>query len=54
MSNQFENPKTEKMKEDTPTKTTPEQGIENAADKAAEKASNTEERYDQGRTIFSN
>ncbi len=54
MTNQFENPKTKTLEDETASKSTTEQKIERVAEKAAEKAANTEKRYDQDHTIFSN
>lgn len=54
MPNQFENPKTVKVEEETVSLPTPEQKIEHVADKAAGKAAKTVKHYDTDHTIFSN
>lgn len=54
MPNQFEKATTKTLDNETASKIAAEQKIERVADKAAGKAANTEKRYDQDHTIFSN
>ena len=51
MSEQFENPEAEKLEEKMPP-TEAEKKIELIADKAARRASKTEQRYDANNSIF--
>jgi hypothetical protein len=50
MAEQFENPELAKAENDTVLDATTEKRIEHVAEKAAEKASHTEQSYDQGPT----
>lgn len=53
MSEQFENPEATKLEDETISDPTAEKKIQHTAEKAAEKSSKTEQRYDQGHSIFS-
>jgi hypothetical protein len=53
-STQFENPKETEMEDKTATDAKPREKIDRIADKAAEKAGKTEQKYDKDHTIFSN
>ena len=53
MSEQFENTEATKLKDETISDATAEKRIERVADKAAEKSSQTEQRYDSDHNIFS-
>lgn len=54
MTEQFENSEATKREDETITDATAEKRIERVADKAAEKSSKTEQRYDSDHNIFSN
>lgn len=53
MKQQFENEEAKKLKDKTAPATETEQRISQLAEKAAEKASKTEQRYDKDHTIIS-
>ena len=53
MPEQFENSETTKLEDETISDATAEKRIEHVADKAAEKSSKTEQRYDRDHNIFS-
>jgi hypothetical protein len=53
MPEQFENSETTKLEDETISDATAEKRIEHVADKAAEKSSKTEKRYDSDHSIFS-
>lgn len=53
MSEQFENTEATKLEDETISDATAEKRIERVADKAAEKSSQTEQRYDSDHNIFS-
>ena len=53
MKQQFENEEAKKLKDKTDTDAASEKRINQLADKAAEKASKTEQRYDKDHTIIS-
>jgi hypothetical protein len=48
MPEQFENPEVTKLEDETVSDSTAQKHIERVAEKAAEKASHTEQIYDQG------
>jgi hypothetical protein len=48
MAKQFENPEVTKLEDETVSDTTAQKRIERVAEKAAEKASHTEQSYDKG------
>jgi hypothetical protein len=48
MAEQFENPEVTKLEDEIVSNATAKRRIERVADKAAEKASHTEQSYDQG------
>jgi hypothetical protein len=50
MAEQFENPEVTKLEDEIVSNATAKKRIERVADKAAEKASNTEQSYNQGST----
>jgi hypothetical protein len=53
MPEQFENSETKKPEDETISDATAEKRIERVADKAAEKSTKTEQRYDSDHNIFS-
>ena len=53
MSEQFENPEATKLEDKTVSDSTAQKHIERVAEKAAEKASHTEQDYDQGHQVVS-
>jgi hypothetical protein len=53
MSEQFENPEAAKLEDETISDATADRKIQHTAEKAAEKSSKTEQRYDQDHNIFS-
>jgi hypothetical protein len=53
MKQQFESEEAKKLKEKTDSDVASEKRINNLADKAAEKASKTEQRYDKNHSIIS-
>ena len=53
MPNQFENPEVTKLEDETVSDASAQKRIERVADKAAEKASHTEQRYDQDHPVVS-
>jgi hypothetical protein len=53
MSEQFENPEAAKSEDETISDATADRKIQHTAEKAAEKSSKTEQRYDQDHNIFS-
>ena len=54
MSKQFENPNEAKVEDETASNSSPEQIISHIAEKAAEKSTKTEQKYDQeNSTLFS-
>ena len=53
MPEQFENPEVTKIEDETVSDATAKKRIERVAEKAAEKASHTEQRYDEGHQIIS-
>ena len=53
MSKQFENPEAAKLEDETVSEATAAKRIERTAEKAAEKSTNTEQRYDKDHNIFS-
>lgn len=53
MPEQFENPEATKLEDKTVSDASGEKRIERVAEKAAEKASKTEQRYDKDHNIFS-
>jgi hypothetical protein len=53
MPEQFENSEATKLEDETTSDATAEKRIERVADKAAEKSTKTEQRYDRGHEIFS-
>lgn len=53
MPEQFENSEATKLEDETVSKATAETRIERVAEKAAEKSTKTEQRYDRDHNIFS-
>jgi hypothetical protein len=53
MPEQFENPEVTKIEDETVSDKTAKKQIERVAEKAAERASHTEQRYDQDHEIIS-
>lgn len=53
MPEQFENPEAKKLADETVSNAAAEKKIDRVAEKAAEKASKTEQRYDKDHTIIS-
>jgi hypothetical protein len=53
MPEQFENPEVENLEDETVSDLTAQKHIERVAQRAAEKASRTEQRYDQDQPIIS-
>ena len=53
MPEQFENSEATKLEDETVSDATAEKRIERVADKAAEKSTKTEQRYDRDHNIFS-
>ena len=53
MARQFENPEEAKLEDETVSDATAQQRIERLAEKAAEKSSKDEQRYDEGQRIIS-
>lgn len=53
MSEQFQNPKEEKVEDETTTNNSERKEIDRVANKAAEKAAETEKKYDGDKPIFS-
>lgn len=53
MQKQFENPEAKKLEDEAVSDTSAEKRIERVAEKAAEQASKTENRYDSEHTIVS-
>ncbi len=53
MPEQFENPEVTKVENETVSDATAQERIESVAEKAAEKASHTEQSYDRDHQIFS-
>jgi hypothetical protein len=53
MPEQFENTETTKLEDETVSDATADKSIERVADKAAEKSTKTEQRYDRDHSIFS-
>jgi hypothetical protein len=53
MPEQFENQQATKLEDDTASDATAEQRIEHVAEKAAEKSTKTEQRYDEDHAVFS-
>ncbi|MGO9335934.1 MAG: hypothetical protein ACLPY1_00340 [Terracidiphilus sp.] len=53
MPEQFENSEVTKLEDQTISDATAEKRIERVADKAAEKSTTTEQRYDKDHNIFS-
>jgi len=53
MSKQFENPEAEQLEDETVADASAEKQIERVAEKAAQQASKTENRYDVDHTIVS-
>ena len=53
MPEQFENPEVIKVENETASDTTAQKRIEHVAEKAAEKPSHTEQRYDKDHPIIS-
>jgi hypothetical protein len=53
MPEQFENQEVTKLEDETASDATAEKRIERVAEKAAEKSTKTEQRYDEDRAIFS-
>ena len=51
---QFQNPKEEEVEDETVADEKPKEMIDRIADKAAEKAGKTEQKFDKDHTIFSN
>jgi hypothetical protein len=54
MPEQFENPETTKLEDETVSEASAEKRIERVAEKAAARAADTEKKYDGEHTIFSN
>jgi hypothetical protein len=53
MAEQFENANATKLEDETESDSLPQKKLDHIAEKAAEKASKTEQRYDEEHTIFS-
>lgn len=54
MTQQFENPKVEKLEEETVSNTTKQERLDTVADKAAEKPAKSEQHYDKNNSkLFS-
>lgn len=53
MPDQFENSEATKLEDETVSEATAENRIERVAEKAAEKSTKTEHRYDRDHSIFS-
>jgi len=53
MSDQFENPNEEKVKDETSSASSPQEKIDKVAEKAAEKSSKTVQKYDDEQPLFS-
>jgi hypothetical protein len=53
MPKQFENPQAAKVEDETVSDASAEKKIERVAEKAAVKATKTEQQYDKSHTIFS-
>jgi hypothetical protein len=53
MARQFENPEETKLEDETASNTTAQKRIERVAEKAAEKSSKGEQRYDEDHNIIS-
>ena len=53
MPEQFENPEETKVEDETVSDASAQKRIERVAEKAAEKSSHTEQRYDQNHPIIS-
>ena len=53
MPEQFENQEVTKLEDETASDATAEKRIERVAEKAAEKSTKTEQRYDRDQPIFS-
>jgi hypothetical protein len=53
MPEQFENPQATKLEDETVTDATADKKIQRVAEKAAEKSSKTEQKYDKDHTIIS-
>jgi len=53
MPEQFVNPEETKLEDETISDATAQQRMERSAEKAAEKSSKDEQRFDEGQTIFS-
>ena len=53
MPEQFENSEATKLEDETVSDASAEKRIERVADKAAEKSTKTEQRYDRDHSIFS-
>jgi hypothetical protein len=54
MPEQFENQETTKLEDETNSDASAQKRTERVAEKAAEKSTKTEQRYDKDHTIFSN
>lgn len=53
MSEQFENPHEEKVKDQTTSTSSPQEKIDKVAEKEAEKSSKTVQKYDEEQPLFS-
>ena len=53
MTDQFENPNVAKLKGEINSTSSPQKKIEDVAEKAAEKSSKVEQKYDKEHNIFS-